>query len=1309
MNYRPQRKFILFIIYNYTKRFIFTPRNKLLIMTFKKLMINKLLLYFVLLPFVSFAQIKGDVTIEWLEKSEMSFGDSKVNVPQFAGSSYHYEPSTRSISFTLNLTESITFNGNAVQITNLVYESLTASQLGDLDPANIQQTPSATLKTNQSRGVKQVFLVLSPIIKDDFGFKRITSFSYSINSQNAARISQTNKTNVITNSVLSTGDWYQFYVEKSGVYKISKSFLQQLGLNVNAVDPKKIKIYGNGGRMVPLENGIPYPIDLAENAIQISGEIDGVFNNDDYILFYAEGVDVYNSESETYNNLYDSKSYYYVTVQGNDGKRISTMVQPSGNSTLNLNTFDDHQFHEEDLVNIARLGRQWYGESFDINQDQEFTFNFPNIDTTTAVKLNATAAAAAFTITSFKVTANEQEVGTISFPSLVLNDEVVFNVRSLQINTLIPASDVIKIKFSYNNNGVPGSKGYLEKISLVAKSKLQGYGKQFRFQYDLFSSSNAIVSYNISNAAGISQIWDVTDIYNVTKVENANQASFSFKANLGELRKYVAIDPLDFYTPLKTNKTKIANQDLKGSFFKNNIDYVIITPSFLSSQAEKLADFHRNIAPIKLNVKVITLESIYQEFSSGKQDVAAIRNCIKYIYDNAADPLKKVKYVNLFGDASYDFKNRTPNNTNIVPIYHALNSNTTREASFASDDFFGLMDAGEGNIGSFYGGIDIAVGRMIHDSAQQADEMVNKVIEYHDVKSYGSWRNNYMMICDDSDKVSDASLQNRQNILADRITLEKPFLNINKILLDSYVQEASAGGSRYPKARTEIFSAFEKGALVLNYLGHGGEDGLTSERIWEKSDGQNLNNQYRYPLFITITCDFSRFDNPTRPTAGEYTYWNPKGGAISMISTIRSIGQFSAENFNDVLAKNLFSYGTSQYTSIAESLRLSKNSNPNSSTNVVFYIGDPALMLAIAKPKIRLTKVNDIPVTQPIDDFKSLSKMKISGEITDENNLPLTNYNGELSTIIFDKFITRSTLNNDGNSPSMPFNVLGETIFRGNASVTSGQFDFSFIVPRDIRIPVSNGKISFYSKKNQLFENQTGFDTTIKVGGINENAIVDNISPTLKLYMNDETFISGGITNDSPFLLAHLEDENGINTASGIGHDMVAILDGDVNNPYILNDYYQTNLDDFTKGTLRFPFRNLDAGLHIITFKAWDVYNNPITAEIQFIVAGTETITLTHVLNYPNPFVNYTEFWFSHNKPYEPLDVQVQVMTITGKIVWTKNQIVTNEGFLSKEITWDGKDDFGNKIGKGVYVYKLTVKSNLTNTKTEKIEKLVIL
>ncbi|MBZ4036149.1 type IX secretion system sortase PorU [Flavobacterium sp. 17A] len=1268
-----------------------------------------------LLPIICFSQINGSFTVDWQGKKEMNYGEQKLIIPYFSGNSFRFDTTKKSITLMLNLNQSVFSGSSSIQISNVIYEQISNADLGDLTPNNIPEKPNESIKTASSRGIQQVFLNLSPIIKDGNSFKRIKSFSYSTTGSTSRTNNSivTQKSAVISNSVLASGDWYRFYVEKSGVYKISKSFLQSLGFDPSKVDPRRIKIYGNGGRMLPLANNSYYPEDLMENAIQISGESDGIFNNEDFILFYAEGVENWNTESQTNINVYSTKSYYYITSTGSDGKRIPNFVQPTGTTTLELNTFDDYQSHETDLTNIAHLGRQWLGESFDINQEQEFSFNFPNLETSVPVKIEVNAASAAYTPTSFTVSSNGQNIGNITFNSLITGSETKYYNGKLSTNTTFTGSDNIKIKLNYNNNGVPGSKGYLDYINLIAKRKLLGTGKQFKFQYDLAGSTIGVVNYTIGNAGAISQIWDITDLYNISKIENTNQASFSFKANLGEIRKYVAIDAVDYYTPLKESQSKIANQNLKGTLLKNNqnsfqdVDYAIITPKSLSSQAEKLATYHRTNS--NLNVKVITLENIYQEFSSGKQDISAIRNCIKYIYDNASSPDKRIKYINLFGDASYDYKDRITNNTNIVPIYHSLNSNTVGESSFASDDFFGLMDPDEGNIISFFGGIDIAVGRMLVSDNAQASEMVNKVLEYHDTKSQGNWRNNFVLISDDSDQSSDATLQARQNALADQIATEKPFFNIDKIFLDAYTQEASAGGSRYPKARTDIFNAFEKGALVFNYLGHGGEDGLASERIWEKSDGQNLNNQYKYPLFITITCEFSRFDDPTRPTAGEYTFWNPRGGAISMLTTIRSIGQFNAENFNDNLSKNLLSYGSNQYNTIAETLRISKNENPSSSSNVIFYLGDPALMLAIPKPKINLTKVNDIAISQPIPDFKSLSKIKISGEITDENNVLLNNYNGELATAIFDKMITTSTLNNDGYSPAMQFKTLGETIFRGNASVTNGQFEFSFVVPRDIRIPVDNGRISFYSKKNESLENQTGYNSTIKIGGINENAPQDNISPKVKLYMNDETFVSGGITNESPFLLAFLEDENGINTASGIGHDIVAILDGDVSNPYILNDYYQTKLDDYTNGNLRFPLRNLAPGLHTISFTAWDVYNNPVTSEIQFTVVGDDSLTLSHVLNYPNPFSTYTQFWFSHNRPYEPLDVQVQVMTITGKVVWTKNQTITTEGFLSRDITWDGKDDFGDRIGKGVYIYKLTVKSNLTNKKAEKYEKLVIL
>ena len=1273
---------------------------------------KKSLFLFLFLTFsFCYSQQSATVTLNWNESTEMDFGTYSIQIPQFNAELFFFDSSNKSIYLNLNISQSGAVTENSLQITNTVFQTIDETALGDLDRNSIPKNINASLRNTRAREIYSAQLRLSPIIKEGAIYKKLISFTYSFSSSSARNYS-TNTIAAVSNSVLTSGEWYRFYVEKSGVYKISKSFLQSLGLNVGG-DPRKIKIFGNGGKMLPLSNNQYYPNDLVENAIYFAGDQDGQFNSQDYILFYAEGVDNYSQENDTHLNLYSNRSYYYVTTTGGNGKRIADMQQP-GTPTINITSFEDYQFHEQDLVNIVRVGRKWFGEAFNINSEQEFEFDFPGIVTSEPISVKVSAGASSLVSTSLQIEANGNSVGALNFNPIQQNGSTQASI--LFLNASVPASETVNVKLTYDNNGVPGSRGFLDYIIVKGKRQLKGYDKQFRFTNNT-SAQTGVAQYQFTNATGILQVWDVTDIYNVKKAVNDSQNAFSFNSQLGDSRNFVVVDDSDFKTPLKESRPKVANQNLQGTIFKNqqgafaDIDYLIITPKFLNAQAERLANFHRSYS--NLNVKVVNLESIYPEFSSGKQDVGSIRNFIKYVYFNASVPSKRVKYVNFFGDASFDFKDRIPNNTNIVPIYHALNSTSTGEGSFVGDDFFALMDDNEGNLINNFGGLDIAVGRMLIKNLPQAEELVTKVLDYHDLKSYGSWRNNIVLISDDSDKSGDASLQVKQNNLSDVIATQKPFFNIKKILMDSYDQESASGGNRYPKARQELFNAFEKGALVFNYLGHGGEGGLSAERIWEISDGQNLSNRYKYPLFITITCDFSRFDNPYYETAGEFTYWNPTGGAVAMLTTVRSIGQSSAELFNDKLSEYLFSYvnGNSQdqYTTIAEALRLAKNAQPNSSSNVVVFLGDPAMMLAIPKPKIILTKVNDIPISGDIPDFESLGFIKLTGQITDENNTVLTNYNGELAVNIFDKQITRSTLNNDNFSPPMTFNVLGETIFRGNASIHNGQFEFGFVVPRDIRVPVGNGRISFYGKQNQLKTDKTGYDTTIKIGGINENAAADNTNPTVKLYMNDQTFISGGITNESPFFLAYLEDENGMNTASGIGHDMVAILDGDESNPFTLNDYYETELDNYKKGHLSFPLRNLEKGLHTITFKAWDVYNNPVTAEIQFLVVGDETITLKNVLNYPNPFTTYTQFWFTHNRPFEPLDVQVQVMTITGKIVWTKNQVISTEGFLSREITWDGKDDFGDRIGKGVYIYKLTVRSTLTNTKSEKYEKLVIL
>ena len=1289
---------------------------------------KKILTYIVLL-FVSvvFAQQTENVSINWNSNLNFDTGESIIKIPQFDLEHLNVDVSQKKIQFRKLVSVTSNTLASSLVITNLNFQTISEAELHDLNKAVIPSSIDAKLEVVRARNDFKGIISVNPIIKEGNIYKKIISFTYSFQNSTASRNQNQNVVQSVSNSVLATGNWHRFYVEKSGVYRISKSFLQSLGFNVN-VDPRNIKIYGNGGRMLPLNNSLPYPDDLEENAIQFVGQDDGVFDNSDYILFYAEGVDTWNNESLTSVNLFADRTYYYVTSLGSAGKRIQPAPQPTNSPNLTFNQFDDVIYYEKDLVNGGKVGRRWFGEQFNVDNSQTFDFSIPNLDVTVPVQIKVNTASRSFGNSSFNIKANGIDLGTLNFPQLTSGSGIEGFESALNAN-FNATSPNISIALTYNNGGVPSSNGFLDFIRLKVKRNLTGFSKQFLFFNDQEQSNIGVGEYRITNAAGISQVWDVTDLYNVQSYENTTGASFNFKVNLGIAKKYVAVDMTDTYLPLRESNSVVVNQNIKGTILKDaqgnfqDVDYLIITPDFLSSQAERLADFHRNNSG--LVVRVVTLEKIYQEFSSGKQDIAAIRNLIKYVYWNASTPDKRVKYVNLFGDASYDYKNRLFNNTNIVPVFHGFNpfasetnnvSNFSLFSSFMSDDFFGLMDDGEGQMIGGFDGIDIAVGRMLVSTVGQAKEMVDKVIEYHDEKSYGRWRNNYVIYSDDADNTTDATLQFGLDNLANTLTAQKPFVNVKKIHTDAYLQQVAAGGERYPEAKKDFLDALELGALVFNYFGHGNEESLARERLFEKLDAQNLTNRYRYPLFITITCEFTRFDDPNRFTGGEYMYWNKSGGAIGLIATTRQIGVTTGFVMNNLLSEDLYAFGSNNYPTIAEALRLTKLDTGSDNRRVVFFIGDPALKLAIPKPRVVLTKVNDIPTSQPLPVLQALSLTKINGEVRDENDVLMSNYNGDLAVQIFDKDINRTTLGNNGVTNSsglitMNFVTLGETVFRGNASVVNGQFEFNFVVPQDIRIPVGNGKISFYAKRNSPnLENQTGFDRTIQIGGVNVNAGTDTNPPRVRLHMNDEGFVSGGITNCSPILLAFLEDENGINTASGIGHDIVAILDGDESNPFVLNDYYETENDDYTRGFVRFPFRDLTPGLHTILFKAWDVYNNLVTAEIQFnAVCSDEGLKIERVLNYPNPFVSYTEFWFNHNMPFEPLDVQVQILTVSGKLVKTINQQVTTDGFLCRDIVWDGRDDFGDKIGKGVYVYKLKVRSTTTGKSVEKYEKLVIL
>lgn len=1108
-----------------------------------------------------------------------------------------------------------------------------------------------------------------------------------------------------SSSVLSEGTWYKFSVDTTGVFRIDQNLLQQIGISTNGLNPKKIHIYGNGGNLLPELNSTFRYEDLQENAIYVAGEDDGVFNANDFILFYAKGphdweVNPASNSASHRQNIYSDKAYYFIKVDNTDGKRIATASPVTGTSTLSITSFDDYTFYEKEEVSLFAAGRQWFGEDFSIENDQTITIPFPNAVPNENIRVRVRGVAASLSTSSMDVSANGQSLYTLTYPA-VNPTGLTLAFASIRTATISNSNESISIQINYNNNGNPSARAYLDYIEIIGKKNLIANQKQFSFRSFDVANAGGIVEYQINNANNIFQIWDVTDPINPSFVENQSIGNdFVFKENGGTLKEYVALNSSDFYTPEALSNGQVTNQNLHAL---QDINYLIITSPELASEAQRLADFHETNS--NLTTEIVYVDDIYNEFSSGSRDITGIRDFIKRLYTTNTTEDKKLKYVCFFGDSSYDYKDRLINNNNIVPVYESVESFNLAN-SYVTDDFFVMLDDNEGTMVNAHT-VDVATGRIPVSTIQEAKEVVDKILSYYAQESLGNWRNVVTLLSDDIDENSDIPIQEGVERIADSIKANKPVFNVNKIYADAFTQQNTSGGERYPDVNNAITNSIEKGTLILDYFGHGGEDGFASERILERPQILSFFNENTLPLLITITCEFTRFDNPNRETAGELTFKNSQGGAVSMITTTREVFISVGQDFNEDLMKVLLEFEDEDLT-MAEALAKTKNEFNNFQKFFIYYLGDPAMKLAIPEPNILITRMNGIDVTQSLDTLKALSRVSFEGIVTDNNNAILTDFNGTLSTTVYDKPIDKTTLDNDGFGIFLTFDSQESKLFTGKATVENGTFNFDFIVPKDVRIAYGKGKLSFYAT-NQVFD-KSGYNVDVVVGGINENAPTDDVGPEIKLFMNDESFIDGGNTNTSPNLIALLSDESGINTSvTAVDHDIVAILDGDESNPIVLNDFYETELNDFTNGRVTYKLRDLAVGPHTLKLKAWDTYNNSSEATLNFVVVSDAILNLENVLNYPNPFVNYTEFWFNHNKPNESLEVQVQIFTVSGKLVKTINQNVQTIGNLSRNIVWNGLDDFGNKIGKGVYIYKLTVKSTTSNLVAEKYEKLVIL
>ena len=1113
------------------------------------------------------------------------------------------------------------------------------------------------------------------------------------------------------NSVLATGNWYKIGVKEPGVYKLDIPFLSQLGLNAANLSSGSIRLFGNGGGMLPEANNIPRPDDLQENAIMIVDGGDGVLNGADYILFFSNGADEWDKDSVNKRfshkkNLYSDKAYYYLMVGGN-GKRVGDS-QGSFIPNVLVNSFDDRLFHELDTINFLASGKEWYGEEFSNTPGhsltRNFSFSFPNFQNSFPVTVVTDCLARSVGVASrFDVSMNNQPLQqiTISPVSGGQYDPVAQETKT-QASTIVSSTDL-----SINYNYVPGSfnsQGWLNWFEIFARRSLSMNGIDQLLFRDWASVGNNAAEFDIAGANQATQVWDVTDPAAPLKISTSLQGNdLKFANSCTQLKEYVAFNSSNFLQP--SAEGKISNQDLHGF---PPVDFVIVTTQALLPQAQRLADFHR--ARNNLRYAIATTAQVYNEFSSGSPDPSAIRDFVKMFYDRSASaPSDRPKYLLLLGDASFDYKDRVNNNTNLVPAYENGNS-LDPLGSYTSDDFFGFLDDNEDvNSTIIINQLDIGIGRIPAKNAEEAKNYADKVETYFNKESLGPWRNNQLFIADDED--FNLHLQDAE-ILTTTSQTTAPVFNITKTYLDAFRQESGAGGSHYPQANQIINNQVYNGTLIWNYSGHGGSNRLAEEVILDQDIVNNWSNANKLPLFITATCDFAPYDNPTINSLGENILLRAKTGGIALMTTTRVVFSFSNRVINNNYLQFALQRDTSgRYKSLGESIRAAKNYTYQTSSDITnnrkfTLLGDPALIIAYPFLKIRATKVNGNTVSQA-DTIHATDKVIIEGEVTNLSDNLLPDFNGTVYPVVFDKVQTVNTLANDPTSQVASFQAQNNVLYKGKASVINGKFSFSFKVPKDINYQFGNGKLSLYAENGSNDAN--GYFTNFIIGGVGANADNDKEGPVIKAYLNDDKFVSGSIANENPVLIIKLSDSSGINTAgTGIGHDIVATLDNDNRQYFVLNDFYEADLNSYQQGTVHFQLPTLSSGIHSLKIKAWDVLDNSSEYVLDFNVSKDEELVLNHVLNYPNPFTTKTQFWFEHNKPNQNLQVKVQIFTLTGKVVKTIKQTINDAGNRSCEVEWDGRDEFGDRLGRGVYLYRLTVIS-IDGKKKEKLEKLVIL
>ncbi len=1115
-------------------------------------------------------------------------------------------------------------------------------------------------------------------------YEKLESFNLVVNvstDPNSTKIKSVKE--YAEHSVLQTGDWYKIKVKESGVYKITYDDLQSYGLDPGSVNPKHIRIYGNAGGMLPEKNSLFRHDDLQENAIRVIGEDDGSFDQNDYILFY--GMDPFtwtNSLGFFIHNVnyYDDYNYYFITASLGEGKRIQTEEQTTALVTNSIDKYNQYKIYEEENLSLLLSGKRWYSDEFGETNSRTYQFNFPEIRDGEDIVIKTEVANRTYINDHMVIKVNGEYADTVTLTSINVNSTKYAQVKKKTIHYEDLGPEImVEIEYLQAESA---SRMWLDYINVNVVSNLKILGGQLVFRELSSIADGSTTEFTIDNAGSQTEVWEVTqplDPVNMVVSHSGNQTSFI--ADTDSLREFVTFNGTAYFSPQFVSV--VENQDLHGS---GPFDYVILTHPLFRPHAELVAQIHDSVDGF--DILVVEPETVYNEFSSGKQDPTAIRDLLKLYYD--VHEGQEPRFLLLFGDGSVDPKDRIEHNTNFIPTYQTDESWITA-TSYVVDDYYGLLDDNEGD--DAVGILDIGIGRFPVQTPEQAQDMVDKIRTYltPGEDQMDNWRLKICIIADDED----GNLHFEQaESLANGSGYVPPLYNQNKIYLDAFPQVNTPTGDKYPEVTERIHQQIEEGALMINYIGHGGTGGWAHERILQQNDMLNWKNKTKLPMFITATCEFSRFDEPEIVSGGEIVMLNPDGGGIALFTTTRLAYAQSNFRLNQRIYARAFVPAEGEMPYLGDLIRESKPPGQLTTRNFIL-LGDPALKLSYPKYNIKTETFNGIIIDEGIyDTVSALQEITITGIIEDKNGMQVNDFNGVIKPVLYDKPTNYITIGNDNNSSPEEFVNQDKILWKGEASVINGSFSFNFVVPRDIAYHFDQAKMSYYARAET--EDAGGYFNDFVLGGLDENASNDNTGPEIELFINDTTFINGGLSHDNPILIAYLSDEHGINQSqNGIGHDLTLVMNDDYSNIMVLNDYYKAAIDDFTSGYLEYPFNDLANGTYTLTLKAWDSYNNSSSNSIQFVVDMNSELSLFEVINYPNPFTEETTFSFKHSRPGNSLQIELTIFDLVGNFVHSINTELYSENIAMPFLTWNGNDGKGVRLNPGIYIYTVKVTDEL--------------